>query len=59
MVDATASFDGNRLAASETPPRTMPVGHAGLSVTIGDGAALATYARFCASALFAPAQSAV
>jgi len=58
MVDATASFDGNRLAASETLPRTMPVGQAGLSVTVGDGAALATYAGFCGSALFAPAQSA-
>ncbi|MDX8436684.1 GNAT family N-acetyltransferase [Mesorhizobium abyssinicae] len=57
MVDASASFDGNRLAASETSPRTSPVGQAGLSVTVGDAAALATYAGFCGSALFAPAQS--
>ncbi|MCV3209883.1 GNAT family N-acetyltransferase [Mesorhizobium sp. YC-39] len=58
MVDATASFDGNRLAASEASPRAVPADAIGLSVSAADGAAFATYAKFCSSALFAPAQSA-
>ncbi|MGX9116256.1 GNAT family N-acetyltransferase [Mesorhizobium sp. BHbsci] len=57
MVDATASFDGNRLEAMEATPRALPADHAGLSVSAADGAALAAYAEFCRSALFAPAQS--
>ncbi|MGX9572609.1 GNAT family N-acetyltransferase [Mesorhizobium sp. f-mel] len=57
MVDATASFDGNRLEAMEATPRALPADHAGLSVSVADGAALAAYAEFCRSALFAPAQS--
>lgn len=58
MVDATASFDGNRLAAAEASPRAVPVDQAGLSVSVADGAALAAYSEFNRSALFAPAQSA-
>ncbi|MER9752845.1 GNAT family N-acetyltransferase [Mesorhizobium sp. M0166] len=58
MVDATASFDGNRLASSEASPCALPAGKAGLSTSVADGAALAGYAEFCHSALFAPAQSA-
>lgn len=57
MVDATASFDGNRLEAMEATPRALPADHASLSVSAADGAALAAYAEFCSSALFAPAQS--
>lgn len=57
MVDATASFDGNRLEAMEATPRALPADHAGLSVSVADGAALAAYAEFCRSAMFAPAQS--
>ncbi|RWM20141.1 MAG: GNAT family N-acetyltransferase [Mesorhizobium sp.] len=57
MVDATASFDGNRLEAMEAAPRALPADQAGLSVSVADGAALATYAELCRSALFAPAQS--
>ncbi|PDQ19444.1 GNAT family N-acetyltransferase [Mesorhizobium sanjuanii] len=58
MVDATASFDGNRLAASEASLRALPIGAINLSVSAADGAALAAYAEFCRSAVFAPAQSA-
>ncbi|MEP6565617.1 MAG: GNAT family N-acetyltransferase, partial [Mesorhizobium sp.] len=58
MVDATASFDGNLLAASEASPRAVPVDQAGLSVSVADGAAIAAYTEFNRSALFAPAQSA-
>lgn len=58
MVDATASFDGNRLATSESWPRALPADTISLSVSAADGAALAAYAKFCRSALFAPAQSA-
>ncbi|MER9117240.1 GNAT family N-acetyltransferase [Mesorhizobium sp. M0954] len=58
MVDATASFDGNRLASSEASPCALPAGKAGLSTSVADSAALAAYAEFCHSALFAPAQSA-
>ncbi|TIU13544.1 MAG: GNAT family N-acetyltransferase, partial [Mesorhizobium sp.] len=57
MVDATASFDGNRLEAMEAAPRALPADHPGLSVSVADGAALAAYTEFCRSALFAPAQS--
>jgi CelD/BcsL family acetyltransferase involved in cellulose biosynthesis len=58
MVDALASFDGNRLAAKEPSPRALAVGQAGLSVAVADGATPSSYAEFCNSALFAPAQSA-
>lgn len=58
MVDALASFNGNRLAAKEPSPRALAVGQAGLSVAVADGATLSSYAEFCNSALFAPAQSA-
>ncbi|CCV13241.1 GNAT family N-acetyltransferase [Mesorhizobium sp. STM 4661] len=58
MVDATASFDGNRLAASEASPRALPIDKINLSVSAADGAALAAYAKLCRSAVFAPAQSA-
>src|SRR5713226_5471946 len=57
MVDASASFDGNRLAASEAS-RTLTTNRADLSVAVADRTALASYAEFCRSALFSPAQSA-
>jgi len=57
MVDASASFDGNRLAASAASPRARPVDAAGLSVSAAGFDALAGYAEFCGSALFAPAQN--
>ncbi|CDX11218.1 conserved hypothetical protein [Mesorhizobium sp. ORS 3324] len=58
MVDAAASFDGNRVAANETPARAIASNQARLTAAVRDGAGLADYAEFCASALFAPAQSA-
>ncbi|RWC28757.1 GNAT family N-acetyltransferase [Mesorhizobium sp.] len=58
MVDATASFDGNRLAATEASSRALPRDHAGLSISVVSADGLAAYAEFCRSALFAPAQSA-
>ncbi|MER9584329.1 GNAT family N-acetyltransferase [Mesorhizobium sp. M0276] len=58
MVDATASFDGNRLAATEASPRALPQDHAGLSISVVSADGLAAYAEFCRSALFGPAQSA-
>lgn len=58
MVDATASFDGNRLAATEASPRALPGDQAGLSISVMSAEGLAAYAGFCRSALFAPAQSA-
>ncbi|ESY72166.1 acetyltransferase [Mesorhizobium sp. LNHC252B00] len=58
MVDATASFDGNRLAATEASPRALPQDHAGLFISVVSADGLAAYAEFCRSALFAPAQSA-
>lgn len=58
MVDATASFDGNRLAATEASPRALPRDQAGLSISVVSADGLAAYAGFCRSALFAPAQSA-
>ncbi|KUM28464.1 acetyltransferase [Mesorhizobium loti] len=54
MVDAATSFDGNRVAANEAPARAV----ASMTAAASDGASLADYAAFCASALFAPAQSA-
>lgn len=56
MVDAIASFDGNRLEAMEAAPGAA-ADHAGLTVSVADSVALAAYAAFCRSALFAPAQS--
>ena len=56
MVDAAASFDGNRLAATEASSRASP-GVSVVSVSAASGEALADYADFCRSALFAPAQS--
>ncbi|MBZ9744348.1 GNAT family N-acetyltransferase [Mesorhizobium sp. CO1-1-7] len=58
MVDATASFDGKRLAASQTSPRTLPRNAAGPLVSIAAAEGLAAYATFCRSTLYAPAQSA-
>lgn len=58
MVDATASFDGNRLAATEASSRALPRDQAGLSISVASAEGLAAYAEFCRSALFAPAQSA-
>ncbi|TIN84651.1 MAG: GNAT family N-acetyltransferase [Mesorhizobium sp.] len=58
MVDATASFDGNRLAATEASSRPLPRDHAGLSISVASTDGLAAYAEFCRSALFGPAQSA-
>ncbi|MER8981785.1 MULTISPECIES: GNAT family N-acetyltransferase [unclassified Mesorhizobium] len=58
MVDATASFDGNRLAATEASTRALPRDHADLSISVASTDGLAAYAEFCRSALFGPAQSA-
>lgn len=58
MVDAAASFDGNRVAANEISARSMRADQGRWTATASDGAGLAGYAQFCASALFAPAQSA-
>ncbi|RWD92752.1 GNAT family N-acetyltransferase [Mesorhizobium sp.] len=58
MVDAAASFDGNRVAANEAPARAPASNQTRLTAAVSDGAGLADYAQFCASALFAPAQSA-
>jgi CelD/BcsL family acetyltransferase involved in cellulose biosynthesis len=58
MVDATASFDGNRLAATEASARALPRDQADLSISVVSAEGLAAYAEFCRSALFAPAQSA-
>ncbi|MET3592913.1 CelD/BcsL family acetyltransferase involved in cellulose biosynthesis [Mesorhizobium shonense] len=55
MVDAAASFDGNRVAANEAPARAPASSQSRLTASVSDG--LADYAEFCASALFAPAQS--
>ncbi|UDL91174.1 GNAT family N-acetyltransferase [Mesorhizobium sp. PAMC28654] len=56
MVDAAASFEGNRPAATEASPRPLP-GDCAVSVSAASGDALADYGEFCRSALFAPAQS--
>ncbi|TIP31435.1 MAG: GNAT family N-acetyltransferase, partial [Mesorhizobium sp.] len=58
MVDAAASFDGNRVAANEAPARAPASSRGRLTAAVTDGTGLAGYAEFCASALFAPAQSA-
>lgn len=58
MVDAAASFDGNRVAANEISARSMRADQGRWTVAASDGAGLADYTQFCASALFAPAQSA-
>ncbi|WP_217570385.1 GNAT family N-acetyltransferase [Mesorhizobium sp. GbtcB19] len=55
MVDAAASFDGNRVAANELSVRAD---RGRWAATTSDKAGLADYAQFCASALHAPAQSA-
>ena len=57
MVDAAASFDGNRVATNE-PARPVQADRGRLAATASDSAGLAAYAEFCGSALFAPAQSA-
>ncbi|RAZ88415.1 GNAT family N-acetyltransferase [Mesorhizobium hawassense] len=54
MVDAAASFDGNRVAANEVSVRA---GQGRWAATTSDSAGLADYAQFSASALHAPAQS--
>ncbi|TPK66469.1 GNAT family N-acetyltransferase [Mesorhizobium sp. B2-4-19] len=58
MIDAMASFDGNRLAATEASPRALPKDAAGPSVSVAGAEGLAAYAGFCRSALYAPAQGA-
>ncbi|TIV71485.1 MAG: GNAT family N-acetyltransferase [Mesorhizobium sp.] len=58
MVDAAASFDGNRVAANEATARAPASSQGGSTAAVIDSAGLAGYAEFCASALFAPAQSA-
>ncbi|QPC93521.1 GNAT family N-acetyltransferase [Mesorhizobium sp. INR15] len=58
MVDAAASFDGIRLAATEASSRALPRDQAGLSISVVSAAGLPAYAEFCRTALFAPAQSA-
>ncbi|MDX8464141.1 GNAT family N-acetyltransferase [Mesorhizobium sp. VK23B] len=58
MVDAAASFDGNRVAANEASARAPASSQGHLTAAVSDGAGLADYSAFCASALFAPAQSA-
>ncbi|PBC01874.1 GNAT family N-acetyltransferase [Mesorhizobium sp. WSM3860] len=58
MVDAAASFDGNRVAANETPARAPASIQGRITAAVSDGTGLADYAQFCTSALFAPAQSA-
>ena len=58
MVDAAASFDGNRVAANEASVRPMRADQGRWTATASDGTGLADYVQFCASAVFAPAQSA-
>ncbi|WP_214471725.1 GNAT family N-acetyltransferase [Mesorhizobium sp. dw_380] len=58
MVDAMASFDGNGLAAIEASPRALSNDAERLSVSVAAADGLADYARFCRSALSAPAQGA-
>ena len=58
MVDATASFDGNRVVANQTPMRAAQTERGRLTAAASDGAGLPGYTEFCASALFGPAQSA-
>ncbi|TPK74644.1 GNAT family N-acetyltransferase [Mesorhizobium sp. B2-4-15] len=58
MVDAMASFDGNRLAAIGASPRALPGDTAGPSISVAGAEGLAAYARFCRSAVCAPAQGA-
>ncbi|MER9329222.1 GNAT family N-acetyltransferase [Mesorhizobium sp. M0488] len=58
MVDATAPFDGNRVAATEASPRALTKDAAGSTVSVAAAEGLAAYAGFCRSALHAPAQSA-
>ncbi|OHV87985.1 GNAT family N-acetyltransferase [Mesorhizobium sp. ORS 3428] len=58
MVDATASFDGNRVAANDAPARPLASSQGRLATVVSDSQGLGDYAAFCASALFAPAQSA-
>lgn len=58
MVDAAASFDGNRVATNEAPARPAQARHGQFAATVAGHAGLADYAQFCASALFSPAQSA-
>ncbi|TPJ45634.1 GNAT family N-acetyltransferase [Mesorhizobium sp. B2-7-1] len=58
MVDATASFDGNQIAANEISARPMRADQGRWIATASGAAGLADYAQLCASALYAPAQSA-
>jgi CelD/BcsL family acetyltransferase involved in cellulose biosynthesis len=59
MVDAAASFDGNRPAKTEAAPRALPKEAAELSVSIAAEEGLAAYASFCETAVHAPAQGAM
>ena len=58
MVDAAASFDGNQVAANEVSTRPLKADQGRWAASASNGAGLADYIQFCASALFAPAQSA-
>ncbi|TGP52397.1 GNAT family N-acetyltransferase [bacterium M00.F.Ca.ET.230.01.1.1] len=58
MVDAAASFDGNRVAANEVSARPVKADQGRWAAALSGGAGLVDYAQFCASALYAPAQSA-
>ncbi|RVD54556.1 GNAT family N-acetyltransferase [Mesorhizobium sp. M2D.F.Ca.ET.185.01.1.1] len=58
MVDAAASFDGNRVAANEVSARPVKASQGRWAAALSGGAGLVDYAQFCASALYAPAQSA-
>lgn len=57
MVDATASFDGNRVAANQAQGRLSTSSVNGSTTEVTGMAGLGGYVEFCASALFAPAQS--
>lgn len=58
MVDATASFEGNRVAANQVSARPIGADQGEWAATVRGDTGLADYGQFCASALFAPAQSA-
>jgi len=58
MADASASLHETGLEAATTAPRTVQARPATAEVTDASADALAAYAAFCRTALFAPAQSA-
>ncbi len=58
MIDATASFDGNGSAAAVAMQRASSARAVHVAVAAASPETLAAYEQFCASAVFAPAQSA-